>query len=117
MASFSVPKFNDNLGMMELGLGISGSAAPQTSQRSIPSTSSRRSGRGASTSSPQGGSAEVKVGAGLREGMGEVELENTCRLQYSKWSSIKDYVAEVGSAPEEWPCSGLYKSTRIKVPS
>jgi len=49
--------------------------------------------------------------------MGEVELENTCRLQYSKWSSIKDYVAEVGSAPEEWPCSGLYKSTRIKVPS
>ena len=98
---------------MDLGLGISGSAAPQTSQRSIPSTGARKV---ASRGGPSGGgSSDVVVGGALPSGLTELELENLCRLQYSKWTSMDDYVAEVGSMPEVWPCSGLNKSTRIKV--
>lgn len=99
--------------MMDLGLGISGSAAPQTNQRSIPSTGARKV---ASRGGPLGGgSSDVVVGSALPTGLSELELENLCRLQYSKWSNMDDYIAEVGSMPEVWPCSGLNKSTRIKV--
>jgi len=99
--------------MMDLGLGISGSAAPQTNQRSLPSTGARKI---ASRGGPSGGgSSDVVVGGALPSGLTELELENLCRLQYSKWTNMDDYVAEVGSVPEVWPCSGLNKSTRIKV--
>lgn len=64
--------------------------------------------------SPAGQAPEIAVGSGLSAGMSEVELENICRLQYARWSSEQEYVSAVGSPPELWPDSGLYKSTKKK---
>mmetsp|Transcript_40020 Transcript_40020/g.80212 ORF Transcript_40020/g.80212 Transcript_40020/m.80212 type:complete len:123 (-) Transcript_40020:237-605(-) len=96
---------------MNLDLGISGSAAPQTTQR----VSTAGSSRAAPIKKDRPDTAdEIPVGSGLNDqGLSDVELENMCRLQYARWKDLQEYVSTVGNGPDLWP-NGLIKSTKKK---
>eukprot|EP00287_Rhodomonas_sp_CCMP768_P008252 CAMPEP_0196719404 /NCGR_PEP_ID=MMETSP1091-20130531/2382_1 /TAXON_ID=302021 /ORGANISM="Rhodomonas sp., Strain CCMP768" /LENGTH=161 /DNA_ID=CAMNT_0042060341 /DNA_START=67 /DNA_END=552 /DNA_ORIENTATION=- len=91
---------------MNLDLGISGSAAPQTTQR----VSTAGSSRAAPIKKDRPDTAdEIPVGSGLNDqGLSDVELENMCRLQYARWKDLQEYVSTVGNGPDLWP-NGLIK--------
>ena len=91
-----------------MDLGISGTAAPQTSLRASSSSASSRSVP-QKRSSQSENAPDVPVGSGLSDrGLTDLDLENTCRLQYAKWHDVEEYVSITGSAPDLWP-NGLIK--------
>ena len=90
--------------------GVSGSSAPTTSQRATNSNVSRVAPQKRSAPASPGAQAdEIPLGSSLPTGLSDVELENICRLQYARWASEQEYISSVGSPPDLWPDSGLYK--------
>ncbi len=91
-----------------MDLGIAGTAAPQTSLRASSSSASTRCVPQKRTSQSDN-APDVPVGSGLSDkGLTDLDLENTCRLQYAKWHDVEEYVSITGSAPDLWP-NGLIK--------
>ena len=90
--------------MTGVGFSISGSAAPTTERRAVTANSSS-----AKRQSSAGQADEIALGSCLPAGLSDVELENICRLQYARWKDVQEYVAAVGSMPDVWPESGLFK--------
>jgi hypothetical protein len=95
--------------MTGVGFSISGSAAPTTERRAVTANSSS-----AKRQSSAGQADEIALGSCLPAGLSDVELENICRLQYARWKDVQEYVAAVGSMPDVWPESGLFK---VRFPS
>jgi hypothetical protein len=95
--------------MTGVGFSISGSAAPTTERRAVTANSSS-----VKRQSSAGQADEIALGSCLPAGLSDVELENICRLQYARWKDVQEYVAAVGSMPDVWPESGLFK---VRFPS
>jgi hypothetical protein len=93
-----------------MDLGISGTAAPQTSLRASTAGSTGPRSVPQKRNSQSESAAEIPhVGSGLSDrGLSDLDLENTCRLQYAKWHDVDEYVAATGAPPDLWP-NGLIK--------
>ena len=98
-----------------MDLGISGTAAPQTSLRASTTGNAGPRSVPQKRSSQADSVAEVPVGSGLSDrGLSDTDLENTCRLQYAKWHDVDEYVTVTGSPPDLWP-NGLIKVEAFDV--
>jgi len=97
---------------MDLGLGISGTAAPVSLGGARPLAGSESNSRAKRTtaSRERGGSQKQISRRESLQSMGALDKENRCRLDYAGWSNPEAYQAEHGDLVR-WP-NGLIKKTR-----